>query len=217
MILYRIPLLILAMGLVYLFIAPSEPLIFSLFFKLIPMVLILLYAFQQSPRRKSVTQWLVMIGIVFCMVGDATIHWFMIGLSAFLVGHLFYMTGFFKKWQFSLARFLTILPIAGYGIIMALQLTQAIVQDGNEHLMMPVVIYISVISVMAFSAIMTGNKWAVIGSILFLISDSILSWNMFLSPVPFADSLIMTTYYGAQFLIAHSLFTIEGSNNRLVW
>ncbi|WP_010648644.1 lysoplasmalogenase [Oceanobacillus massiliensis] len=217
MILYRIPLLILAMGLVYLFIAPSEPLIFSLFFKLIPMVLILLYAFQQSPRRKSVTQWLVMIGIVFCMVGDATIHWFMIGLSAFLVGHLFYMTGFFKKWQFSLARFLTIFPIAGYGIIMALQLTQAIGQDGNGHLMMPVVIYISVISVMAFSAIMTGNKWAAIGSILFLISDSILSWNMFLSPVPFADSLIMTTYYGAQFLIAHSLFTIEGSNNRLVW
>lgn len=58
---------------------------------------------------------------------------------------------------------------------------------------------------MAWSAIMTGNKWAIAGSFLFVLSDSILSWNLFVSDVPQSSLLIMSTYYTAQFLIAHSL------------
>ncbi|MFP3472641.1 lysoplasmalogenase family protein, partial [Micrococcus sp. SIMBA_144] len=59
-------------------------------------------------------------------------------------------------------------------------------------------------------AIMTGNKWAISGSLLFVLSDSILSWNMFVAAIPYSDVLIMSTYYSAQFLIAGSLASFSG-------
>ena len=39
------------------------------------------------------------------------------------------------------------------------------------------------------------------GAALFLLSDMILSWNKFVSPVPYSNILIMTTYYSGQLLI----------------
>lgn len=50
---------------------------------------------------------------------------------------------------------------------------------------------------------MTGNAAAIIGGVLFVISDSILSWNKF--NVAFSGPLIMLTYYAAQFCIANSI------------
>ncbi|MDQ6597861.1 lysoplasmalogenase family protein [Bacillus salipaludis] len=58
---------------------------------------------------------------------------------------------------------------------------------------------------MCWTGFLSQNIWAIIGSILFVLSDSILSWNLFVSEIPYSDILIMTTYYTAQFLIAHSL------------
>ncbi|MNH46089.1 YhhN-like protein [compost metagenome] len=47
-----------------------------------------------------------------------------------------------------------------------------------------------------------------IGAILFTISDSVLSWNMFVSDITHSGIYIMTTYYSAQFCIAYSLKTL---------
>lgn len=58
---------------------------------------------------------------------------------------------------------------------------------------------------MAWVAILTGNRWAAAGSLLFVASDTVLAWNMFVEAVPYSGVLIMTTYYGAQLLIARSL------------
>ncbi|MNL83390.1 YhhN-like protein [compost metagenome] len=67
--------------------------------------------------------------------------------------------------------------------------------------------YVTVISLMAWSAIMSGNKLAIAGSLLSVVSDSVLSWNMFVSDVTYAGPIIMLTYYSAQYLIARSLQT----------
>lgn len=217
MILYRLPLLILVMGLLYIFIIPDEPLILKLFFKLIPMVMIIYYAIIQLPKRKSHTHLLIIIGLFFSMIGDATLHWFVIGLTAFLIGHIFYLAAFFTRWNFSWIRFILIVPIIGYGIFMAGKFMDALNQNGNEALIIPVLAYITAISLMALSAIMTGNKWAITGSVLFVISDSVLAWNMFISPVNYSGVLVMTTYYGAQFLIAQSLASIVRGSNRIIW
>jgi alkenylglycerophosphocholine/alkenylglycerophosphoethanolamine hydrolase len=82
-------------------------------------------------------------------------------------------------------------------------------EQNNAGLVVPVLFYIIVISLMGWSVIMTGNTGAIIGSFLFLISDSILSWNLFVSPISYADILIMTTYYSAQFIIARSAALTE--------
>ncbi|MBP2242067.1 putative membrane protein YhhN [Cytobacillus eiseniae] len=208
---YILPLFILLTGLLYIFIIPSDPFAISLLFKVIPMWLIIYFGYLQFPSKRSGTHWIMLVGLIFCMFGDALLHWFVIGLSAFLIGHLFYLTAFFKNWRFSMIRFAMIIPILLFSFLIGKQLVTSLLLDGNNGLVIPVIGYVLIISLMAWSAIMSGNKWAMIGSILFVLSDSILSWNMFVSDIPNASILIMGTYYTAQFLMAKSIGTLSKS------
>jgi alkenylglycerophosphocholine hydrolase len=200
-----IPLLILFFSVLYIFFAPSEPLYLKYLLKLIPMWLIIYYAFSQKPFLKTSYRVLILIGLFFCMIGDGSLIWFVVGLSAFLIGHLFYTAGFIANWNFSPVRVISILPIAIYAFFMCSNLVNSLNESGQENLIIPVIAYTVAISTMVFTAIMTGNKWAIIGSILFIISDSILSWDLFVKSIQYNHQLIMSTYYCAQFLIAKSI------------
>jgi uncharacterized membrane protein YhhN len=200
----RLPLAILIMAIIYIWLIPSDPLTIKILFKLVPMLLILFYAYLQKPFASSRNRWLILTGLFFCMQGDWLITWFIFGLSSFLVGHLFYVGGFLTKWRYSRVRLMMILPIAVYAIYMGSTIIHHL-SKGETSLIVPVIFYITVISTMVWSAIMTANKSAIIGSVLFMISDSILSWNKFVSHISYSDVLIMTTYYLAQFFIAKSI------------
>lgn len=200
-----LPVLILLMGIIYIFMIPDSPYSVKILFKLIPMLLIISYAYLQFSAKKSIPPWIILLGLFFCMLGDGLIRWFVVGLSAFLIGHVFYLTAFLCRWKFSKSRLAMILPLGLYAFLIGREIIAALHQEGNNALILPVLIYVIAISLMAWAAIMTGNKWAIIGSILFVVSDSILSWNMFVSNIAFAGPLIMITYYSAQFLIARSL------------
>jgi len=202
---YALPALIALTGLLYIFAIPSEPEAVKLLFKLIPMALIIAYAYRLSADFRKRYHWLVLSGLFFCAIGDGTLRWFVFGLSAFLIGHLFYLTAFFGRWRFSKLGLAAALPIAIFAAVMGSQLVQALTDSGKTDLIVPVLAYVAVISTMGWSAIMTGNRTAIAGSLLFMVSDSILSWNMFVSDVPYSGPLIMLTYYSAQFLIATSL------------
>ncbi|MWC29404.1 lysoplasmalogenase [Paenibacillus sp. MMS18-CY102] len=202
---YALPALILLTSALYMFIIPAEPHAVKLLFKLIPMWLMISYAYLNSPDNSNRFHWFTQIGLIFCMLGDGLLGWFVIGLSAFLIGHLFYLSGFLRQWRFSWLRAVTLLPIAGYAAYIGTQLVHSLAQDNKQELIIPVVLYITVIGLMTWSAIMTGRIWAIIGAILFMISDSILSWNLFISEIEYAGTLIMGTYYTAQFCIARNL------------
>lgn len=202
---FGLPVLILLMSVLYIFIIPTDPEGVKMLFKLIPMALIILYAYLQPSVSGKRYRWTMLAGLTFCMMGDGLLVWFIVGLSAFLIGHLFYMTAFFGKWTFSKLRFATIVPIAAYASFMGNELIQALIRDDDQALIVPVILYVAVISMMAWSAIMSGNKVAIAGSLLFVISDSILSWNMFVSDVTYSGIWIMTTYYAAQFMMARSI------------
>lgn len=191
--------LILIMGLIYIFVSSA------LIFKLIPMWLILLYAYLQRSRLDKRYVLLVITGLFFCMLGDGLLSHFIIGLSAFLIGHLFYTAAFITKWKFSWVRLCTIIPFLIYAGIMANQLVRAMQNTDNEGLIIPVMIYLLIILSMGWFSIMSGNIWSMIGSTLFIISDSILAWNKFVSEVTYSGVMIMLTYYMAQFLIANSV------------
>ncbi|MDR7239179.1 putative membrane protein YhhN [Neobacillus drentensis] len=202
---YRLPIFILLMSLIYIFAIPSKPEAIKMLFKLIPMWLILFYAYKQIPDKKSRPHWIIWSGLFICMLGDGLIRWFVIGLAAFLIGHLFYIAGFSRYWRFTKLSLLMILPIGLYGYVMGYHVIAALLQNHMDTLVVPVLMYIVIISLMSWTGFLSHNIWAIIGSILFVLSDSILSWNMFVSEIPHSDILIMTTYYTAQFLIAHSL------------
>src|SRR5699024_4676287 len=80
-------------------------------FKIIPMVLIIYYACRQVPQHREMTHSLLLIGLGFSMVGDGTLHWFIVGLSAFLIGHLCYIGAFWKQFQFSWQRATSLIPL----------------------------------------------------------------------------------------------------------
>ncbi|MGG3306898.1 lysoplasmalogenase [Paenibacillus lautus] len=209
---YGLPLVILIMSLLYIFLIPSEPLAVKLLFKLVPMWLIILFAYRQFPPHRSKVHYLLLTGLFFCMIGDGTLIWFVVGLTAFLIGHLFYTAGFLGQWRYTLLRLLSIVPVAVYSVWMGNELVTSIKTNGDQALIIPVIAYITVISLMLWSAMMTGNRWAMIGSLLFVISDSILSWNMFVADIRYSDVWIMTTYYAAQFLIARSIAAFDNPN-----
>lgn len=200
-----LPISILITGILYIFIIPSQPVLVSILFKLIPMWLILLYAFQQTPAISKSYHLLIGIGLFFCMLGDGLLYWFVIGLTAFLIGHLFYIAGFIRRFHFSLLRGIMIVPVGIYGYMIANSIVKAILDKGDDFLVIPVIAYVVVITLMGWFALMTGNAWAFAGSLLFILSDSVLAWNKFVEPVMYSGPIIMITYYSAQFLIARSI------------
>lgn len=208
---FGLPALVLATSILYIWFVPSEPEAVKLLFKLIPMWLILIYAYlgMRSQTAKEPSHWLTLAGLFFCMIGDGTLRWFVVGLSMFLIGHLFYIAAFIRHRKMTRARVAAILPIALYAGYFGWQLVDALRQDGDTALIAPVLLYVTVIGIMAWSAILSGNRYAIAGSLLFLASDTILSWNMFVSDIAHSGVWIMTTYYGAQFLIATGVGTLR--------
>lgn len=204
-----LPYAVALMSLLYIFVIPDEPEGIKLLFKLIPMALILIYARLSCPAPRQPKHWLLLLGLFFSMCGDGLMKWFVAGLSAFLIGHLFYIASFTRQLRFSWPSAATLLPIAIYAGYMGYRLVNALQDSGDGGLIAPVLVYITVISLMAWSAILTRNRYAIIGSLLFLASDSILSWNMFVSDISNSGIWIMTTYYAAQFCIASSLRNIH--------
>ena len=200
-----IPIGILFSSLIFIFFIDSSHSFILLITKLIPMLLIILYAARQTPAQKS-----ILIGLLFCALGDALIIFsFLPGLAAFLIGHVCYIYAFIKQWQFSWIRLSILIPLVIFGAYMWTSLISSLQINGGNALIVPVILYLIIISLMVFSAFQTRNPSLYFGSILFLISDAVLAWNLFIEEVIYSGEMIMLTYYSAQFLIAHSLTRVS--------
>lgn len=64
-----------------------------------------------------------------------------------------------------------------------------------------VIVYCLLILTMLRMALLQRDIWFALGATLFVISDFILAWNKFVSPINHASWLIMVPYYGAQWLL----------------
>jgi len=195
---------IILFGLYYIFFLSHIPESLILIFKVIPMLLIIILAATSKNLGIKKYQLLIVIGLVFCMVGDYTLQWFLVGLTSFLIGHIFYIFAFFSTNERQVPIWAKIL-LLGYGASMAVWIAGTVFSSGEVVLGIAVIAYISVILTMGWTAIRTGSTFATIGALLFISSDSYLSINKFVMPLPFSHEVIMLTYYGAQILIALSI------------
>lgn len=161
---------------------------------------------------------LVVIGLIFSVMGDTLLlrsdnQSFVLGLFSFLIAHLVYITAFLFRRKFSGFQLFAVFPVALWAVFLLNELHSGMaaqVDKGYDKLWIPVVLYVVVISCMIVSAVITRNKFAIVGAIFFFLSDSFLAWNMFVSPLPWLGSYgVMVTYYTAQFLIARSILEEE--------
>lgn len=157
------------------------------------------------------------IGLVFSMAGDISLMLpkgsFLAGLILFLFSHVFYILGFNVTIpQFSYAGFVIAILI----FINAFEISRRIIRGcsayGHEKLKIPIVVYTIIISLMVYSALLTlirpNSEWIPIasllvslGAILFFVSDTLLTWNRFVSPIRNGNLFTIVTYHIAQITI----------------
>jgi len=178
--------------------------------KPILVISLIVYFFLQSKTlQKPIKNFMVLAllfslaGDIFLMFDDQNPMFFMFGLIAFLIAHIMYIKVYMKHRNKSRQPFPIIMLLLIYAIGLFYML-----KDGLGAMLLPVVFYMIVILTMATTAyIRKGNvpiqnyNMVFIGAILFLISDSLLSLNLFYKPFPLANFSIMLTYGFAQFLI----------------
>ena len=144
---------------------------------------------------------LVGIGILFGSGGDVALalgH-FIPGLVSFLIGHLFFIAAWLKRFQFKTDRAVMSAVVLIAAVILGVWLTPSL-----GEFAVPVYAYVGVISIMSVFAFLRSRPSLIVplGTVLFIISDAIIAVNKFHSPVPFAGIWIMITYYAAQSMIA---------------
>jgi len=155
------------------------------------------------------------LGLAFSMAGDIFLmlprERFIAGLISFLLAHLMYIAGF------NLAPPSLNLPAAIVAVLIAFvwfriyrAIAAGLQASGNAALKIPVLAYSLVISVMLLSALLTltGETWqpapALLvsgGALLFFISDTLLAWNKFVTPLRYGRLVVIITYHLGQIMI----------------
>lgn len=155
------------------------------------------------------------IGIILCLAGDILLifedRFFIFGLAAFLFGHVAYILGFniplpsFDFFGLLLAVFIAILGGQVFRKIQA-----GLVEKNLLRLRRPVMAYTVVISLMLLSAMLTlfRTDWmpgaallVTAGAGVFLVSDVILAFNRFVSPIKNGRMLNIGVYHLGQILL----------------
>ena len=164
-----------------------------------------------SPASEAARPWFV-AALGLSLVGDVLLmlprERFVGGLVAFLLAHLAYVGGLEAIIAFGgavngglvvgLAVVGLMVGLVGRGVVRA-------VRSGRRGLLAPIVIYITVISVMVIVAFATGRPVAAAGAALLYASDAILAWDRFVGPLRWGRLTTHVTYHAGQALLVLSL------------
>lgn len=179
-----------------------------------PFLMISLGGFFVSQTASGKTVF-ILLALGFSWLGDILLQWesrsaiyFMLGLSAFLVAHIFYILFFSRLLRNEKIR---TRPLVLVGVLLYYVILIGILFPHLGEMKIPVLIYGLVITCMLFYAMHTiylqnaeAGRWIITGAILFIISDSLLAINKFYISFNGAGLLVMLTYGLAQ------LFIIQG-------
>ena len=156
----------------------------------------------------------VVTGLLFCLAGDVFLALpqkkaFMLGLVSFLVGHVFYVVGFFSVAGPSGWTWVSLLVTA-----MLSGLVYRWLRSHLGKMKGPVIAYMVVITVMVCAAStvlgvrdlgLSGRVMAFSGAVAFYFSDVFVARDRFMKN-EFINRLVgLPMYYAGQFLIAFSL------------
>lgn len=194
-----------------------------LVFKPLTSLLVLAYAMRRGHDTPVARRW-ILAGLALSSVGDVALMWpergFLPGLVSFLLAHLAYLVAFTRAERFAS----WIPPFAFYGFAAGAVLTVLWPALGSQ-LRGPVIAYIACLASMAAQAAViawrrrrnshsaseriadrTGYaRRALIlglGGALWVLSDSMLAIDRFLTPIPLGAMWILTSYWLAQWLVA---------------
>ena len=201
-----------------------------------PLLMVLLLAFyvQSISGNWSKLNKFLAASLVFSWFGDVALmfvpkalddvsvmglpknpNFFLVGLAAFLVAHMFYAISFSdvsdkNKAPIMRRKFWVAIPLVIYMVTLLYYLVPSI--SGNpltKPFLVPVIIYSGAIATMVAFALnrysrVNDKSFALVfgGALLFMFSDSIIAINKFLYPFESAGIFIMVLYIAGQYFIA---------------
>jgi uncharacterized membrane protein YhhN len=163
--------------------------------------------------RGSGTHYMALLagGLLASAVGDVCLVWperFTWGLASFLLAHCLYLAAFASG---AAAGGVAWPWLVGIALVAAVLLARLWPHLGGVRA--PVLVYVTVIALMAWTAARRATApatpapsgtLALAGSLLFMSSDAVLALDRFARRIPAGHALVMLTYYAAQTLIAAS-------------
>lgn len=178
-----------------------------------PAVMICLFLWLYlSTDLQGLTLWFG-VGILFSLAGDILLmisldRMFVFGLIAFLLAHIAYLIGFQNElMEITAWSVMLIVLLAMNGVRLIRRIVSSIRAKGEMRLVYPVIVYAVVITVMLYAAMTTISNpvWTTraaffvsVGAFLFYISDLILAWNRFVSPIKNGRLLNIAAYHLGQ-------------------
>lgn len=149
----------------------------------------------------------VITGLLLSLLGDVAlmlpIDAFLVGLGAFLLAHLGYIVAFFRHGRPNAVA----LAWLGYGLLAAgvLALLLPHVPAAMQGAVIGYVVVLTGMAAFAFGARERAGSRLAIGGALFVLSDGLLAWDRFASPLPLAPLWVLSSYWAAQWCIARSV------------
>ena len=188
------------------------------------MILLLLWV-SLNAGLGGVLLWFTLGGIL-SLCGDVFLmlpgNFFIPGLVSFLLAHVSYIIGLNAdgldlRWQSGII----LLGLATISYWLFGKLASAMNAKGQSSMKAPVLVYVLVISLMVYSALLTGwqDPWlglpallVSLGAVLFYASDGQLAWDKFIQPLPHARLRVMVTYHLGQLgIFAGALLMATGA------
>ena len=190
--------LALAAAALYIYALASDNTLLALLAKPVPVLALI--AWLRCAPATPYGRW-ISIGLGFSVVGDILLavpaDLFVFGLGAFLCAHLAYL----RAYCGIILR--PALPALIASAITGIVLLGVLASHGLGPLLVPVALYALAISAMLWRALVCGGL-AAIGAGLFVLSDSLIGIDRFVSPLAAAPYLIILTYWLGQWAIASS-------------
>lgn len=177
-----------------------------------PLLMISLgYYFVNATILRGVRQnQFVLAAIISSLLGDIFLMfegYFIQGLGAFLIAHIFYILAFRPEASRFFSKKELLIPGTAVLIYGGL-LLGIVLPNVNSALKIPIIFYSLTILIMLLTTLHRfGNvsaisfKYVIIGATLFVISDSMIAISKFVTSFPMDGVLIMATYGVGQYLI----------------
>lgn len=155
------------------------------------------------------TPWEITFALLFSAIGDLAGDCgnLMVQMGTFAVAHIFYTAFFIRrfirkktKMTAKMKGFLMMLGICICSLL-ALIFIRVVPAAPEGILRIGTGIYAVIICIMLLTALMQRSSLYALGAMLFVVSDFVLAWNMFVEPIPNAGIVLLSTYFAAQWLL----------------
>ena len=156
--------------------------------------------------------WQITLGLLFSATGDyfGSCGDFLAQTGSFALAHVMYIIYFSgryltkvehdRKLTPKMKGYLTMVTFCSLAL-MAAVFVRIVPCADKGILRTGISIYACLICAMMVLALLQRSSIFALGAVLFVFSDFILAWNIFVEPVPYSQYLIMVPYFLAQWLL----------------